>query len=150
MLTKILMHRSVAQLGRALRSGRRGRGFESRRFDSWQGRKHRKTTVFWCFFFCILLLWHPAMCPVLLLCHTAPADRPGRSCRRQAGTASGKRQAANSREYNSRRNRMMRMTNAERRDREMVYISDDAVYEEQKTARRLTQRLNTVDRSDFS
>ena len=45
---------------------------------------------------------------------------------------------------------MMRMTNAERRDREMVYISDDAVYEEQKTARRLTQRLNTVDRSDFS
>ena len=25
--------RSVAQLGRALRSGRRGRGFESRRFD---------------------------------------------------------------------------------------------------------------------
>ena len=27
----------MAQLGRALRSGRRGRGFESRRFDSWQG-----------------------------------------------------------------------------------------------------------------
>lgn len=44
----------------------------------------------------------------------------------------------------------MKMTNAERRDREMVYIADEAVYEEQKTARRLTQRLNTVDRSDFS
>ena len=28
-----LSYRSVAQLGRALRSGRRGRGFESRRFD---------------------------------------------------------------------------------------------------------------------
>ncbi len=27
------MYRSVAQFGRALRSGRRGRGFESRRFD---------------------------------------------------------------------------------------------------------------------
>ena len=26
-------YRSVAQFGRALRSGRRGRGFESRRFD---------------------------------------------------------------------------------------------------------------------
>lgn len=43
----------------------------------------------------------------------------------------------------------MKMTNAERRDQEMVYIADDAIYEEQKTARRLTQRLNTVDRSDF-
>ena len=29
----IAKYRSVAQLGRALRSGRRGRGFESRRFD---------------------------------------------------------------------------------------------------------------------
>ena len=37
MLTEKLLYRSVAQLGRALRSGRRGRGFESRRFDSWQG-----------------------------------------------------------------------------------------------------------------
>ncbi len=41
------------------------------------------------------------------------------------------------------------MNNTERRDRELVYISDDAVYEEQKKARRLTQELNTVDRSDF-
>ena len=30
---KTARHRSVAQFGRALRSGRRGRGFESRRFD---------------------------------------------------------------------------------------------------------------------
>ena len=41
------------------------------------------------------------------------------------------------------------MNNLERRDKEMVYISDDAVFEEQKRARRLTQALNTVDRSDF-
>ncbi|MBQ7371225.1 MAG: sugar O-acetyltransferase [Blautia sp.] len=31
----------------------------------------------------------------------------------------------------------------------MLYISDDAVFEEQKKARRLTQKLNTMDRSDF-
>ena len=30
-------YRGVAQFGRALRSGRRGRGFESRRFDSLAG-----------------------------------------------------------------------------------------------------------------
>lgn len=41
------------------------------------------------------------------------------------------------------------MTNKERRDREMAYISDKEVFEEQKRARRLTQALNTVDRSDF-
>lgn len=41
------------------------------------------------------------------------------------------------------------MNNIERRDREMVYISDEAVFEEQKVARRLTQELNTADRSDF-
>ncbi len=41
------------------------------------------------------------------------------------------------------------MNNLERRDKEMVYISDDAVFEEQKVARRLTQELNTADRSDF-
>lgn len=41
------------------------------------------------------------------------------------------------------------MNNIERRDKELVYISDDAVFEEQKIARRLTQELNTVDRSDF-
>ena len=30
-----MVPRSVAQFGRALRSGRRGRVFESRRFDEW-------------------------------------------------------------------------------------------------------------------
>ena len=43
----------------------------------------------------------------------------------------------------------MKMSNVERRDRELVYISDDEVFEEQKITRRLTQELNTVDRSDF-
>ena len=37
----------------------------------------------------------------------------------------------------------------ERRDRGIVYISDDAVMEQQMPARRLTQKLNTIDRSDF-
>ena len=41
------------------------------------------------------------------------------------------------------------MNNIERRDRQMVYISDDAIFEEQKRARILTQKLNTADRSDF-
>lgn len=41
------------------------------------------------------------------------------------------------------------MTNKERRDAQMPYISDDSVYEEQKRARILTQKLNTMDRSDF-
>ena len=41
------------------------------------------------------------------------------------------------------------MDNIERRDREMAYISDEAVMEEQKVCRRILQRLNTVDRSDF-
>lgn len=43
----------------------------------------------------------------------------------------------------------MSMNNIERRDRGMVYISDDSVFEEQKVARKITQKLNTVDRSDF-
>lgn len=41
------------------------------------------------------------------------------------------------------------MTNIERRDKEMPYISDESVYNEQKRARILTQKLNTMDRSDF-
>lgn len=43
----------------------------------------------------------------------------------------------------------MKMSNVERRDKELVYISDDEVFGEQKIARRLTQKLNTVDRADF-
>ncbi len=41
------------------------------------------------------------------------------------------------------------MTNQERRDSGMLYITDDAVMEEQATARRLTHKLNTMDRSDY-
>lgn len=41
------------------------------------------------------------------------------------------------------------MTNRERRDMQLPYISDREVMEEQKRARRLTQELNTIDRSDF-
>lgn len=41
------------------------------------------------------------------------------------------------------------MTNRERRDLQLPYISDESVYEEQMRARRLTQKLNTMDRSDL-
>ena len=41
------------------------------------------------------------------------------------------------------------MTNMERRDKEILYIADDALMEEQAVARRLCQKLNTMDRSDF-
>lgn len=41
------------------------------------------------------------------------------------------------------------MNNIERRDLGMPYISDESVMEEQKQCRKILQRLNTVDRSDF-
>ena len=41
------------------------------------------------------------------------------------------------------------MKNVERRDRQLPYISDAEVMEQQMNARRLTQKLNTIDRSDF-
>ena len=41
------------------------------------------------------------------------------------------------------------MNHIERRDKGLLYISDDAVFEQQKRARRLTQKLNTMDRADF-
>lgn len=41
------------------------------------------------------------------------------------------------------------MDNRARRDLEMAYISDETVMEEQKKCRRILQRLNTADRSDF-
>ena len=41
------------------------------------------------------------------------------------------------------------MTNRERRDRQLPYISDEEVMEEQKRARKLTHALNTADRTDF-
>ena len=42
------------------------------------------------------------------------------------------------------------MNNIERRNNGLVYISDEAVMEEQMRARRLCQQLNTIDRSDFN
>ncbi len=42
------------------------------------------------------------------------------------------------------------MTNIERRDAQMAYISDDSVMEEQKICRRKLQVLNFMDRSDFA
>ena len=41
------------------------------------------------------------------------------------------------------------MDNIEKRDLELPYISDEAVMEEQKVCRRILQRLNMMDRSDF-
>lgn len=41
------------------------------------------------------------------------------------------------------------MTNKERRDLQLPYISDNEVMEEQRVCRKILQRLNTVDRSDF-
>lgn len=41
------------------------------------------------------------------------------------------------------------MDNIERRDKGLVYISDESIFGEQKIARTLTQKLNTVDRTDF-
>lgn len=41
------------------------------------------------------------------------------------------------------------MDQIKRRDAQIPYFSDDAVFEQQKPARRLTQAMNTVDRSDF-
>lgn len=41
------------------------------------------------------------------------------------------------------------MDQIRRRDLGLLYISDDAVMEQQKPARQLTQRLNAIDRSDF-
>lgn len=41
------------------------------------------------------------------------------------------------------------MNNIERRDLGMPYISDESVMEEQKRCRKILQRLNTADRSDF-
>lgn len=42
------------------------------------------------------------------------------------------------------------MDNIERRDKGLAYVSDDKVFAEQKKARRITQELNTIDRSDFA
>ena len=41
------------------------------------------------------------------------------------------------------------MTNKERRDAGMAYISDESVFEEQKECRKILKKLNFMDRSDF-
>ncbi len=41
------------------------------------------------------------------------------------------------------------MTNKERRDAQMAYVSDDSIMEEQKLCRKKLQKLNFMDRSDF-
>ena len=41
------------------------------------------------------------------------------------------------------------MDNVKRRENQLLYISDDKVMEQQKVTRKLTQQLNTVDRSNF-
>ena len=41
------------------------------------------------------------------------------------------------------------MNNIERRDREMVYISDEEVFKEQCVTRKILNRLNKADVSDF-
>ena len=43
-----------------------------------------------------------------------------------------------------------KMTNSERRDAGMAYISDESVFEEQRVCRKILQRLNFMDRSDFA
>ena len=42
------------------------------------------------------------------------------------------------------------MTNKERRDAGLAYISDDSIFEEQMVCRKILQRLNFMDRSDFA
>ena len=41
------------------------------------------------------------------------------------------------------------MNHIERRDKGMAYISDEAVFEQQKKCRQILQKLNFMDRSDF-
>ena len=49
------IYRGVAQFGRALRSGRRGRGFESRRLDA---KTLGFSGVFFCCIWCCIILLH--------------------------------------------------------------------------------------------
>lgn len=41
------------------------------------------------------------------------------------------------------------MNNIERRDLGLAYVSDDAIFEQQKKTRKIMQRFNDADRSDF-
>lgn len=53
---------------------------------------------------------------------------------------------------NSNRNlrREIKMNNIERRDKELAYISDDTIMAEQAKCRKILQKLNFMDRSDFA
>ena len=42
------------------------------------------------------------------------------------------------------------MDNIERRDKERAYVSDGAVMQEQAKCRKILQKLNFMDRSDYS
>ena len=42
------------------------------------------------------------------------------------------------------------MNNLERRDQQILYIADDAVFEEQKKCLAILQKLNFMDRADFA
>ena len=53
-------------------------------------------------------------------------------------------------EENQMDNEKRKMTNIERRDAGMAYISDDSVFAEQLVCRKILQRLNFIDRSDFA
>jgi len=44
----------------------------------------------------------------------------------------------------------IKMTHRERRDAGLAYISDDSIFEEQLVCRKILQRLNFMDRSDFA
>ena len=41
------------------------------------------------------------------------------------------------------------MNMRERRDKQLAYVSDESVMEEMKSCRKILQRLNFIDRSDF-
>lgn len=41
------------------------------------------------------------------------------------------------------------MNMRERRDKQLAYVSDESVMEEMKGCRKILQRLNFIDRSDF-
>ena len=43
----------------------------------------------------------------------------------------------------------MMMDNITRRNNEMAYISDESIFAEQRICRKILQKLNFMDRSDF-
>ena len=43
----------------------------------------------------------------------------------------------------------IKQTNQQRRDRGLAYLADETIFEEQKACRKILQKLNFMDRSDF-